>query len=82
MNKIQWLLSAALALALGATLLFQSGCGKKPDEPATNATATNTTAKSAADVPIGKYYCSMHPEVVQDKPGRCSKCGMNLSVKF
>ncbi|MBU2539327.1 MAG: heavy metal translocating P-type ATPase [Proteobacteria bacterium] len=26
----------------------------------------------------GKYTCPMHPEVVQDKPGSCSKCGMAL----
>jgi hypothetical protein len=27
------------------------------------------------------YTCSMHPEIVQDKPGKCSKCGMNLTAK-
>ncbi len=25
-----------------------------------------------------KYTCPMHPEVVQDKPGNCPKCGMTL----
>ena len=24
------------------------------------------------------YTCSMHPEVVQNKPGTCPKCGMAL----
>jgi hypothetical protein len=28
-----------------------------------------------------KYTCSMHPEVVQDKPGNCPKCGMKLVEK-
>jgi hypothetical protein len=27
------------------------------------------------------YTCSMHPEVVSDKPGKCPKCGMTLVVK-
>ena len=24
------------------------------------------------------YTCPMHPEIIQDKPGNCPKCGMNL----
>ncbi|MFQ6096435.1 MAG: heavy metal-binding domain-containing protein, partial [Armatimonadota bacterium] len=27
------------------------------------------------------YYCTMHPEVTSDKPGKCPKCGMNLEPK-
>ena len=27
------------------------------------------------------YTCSMHPEVVSDKPGDCPKCGMTLVLK-
>jgi hypothetical protein len=27
------------------------------------------------------YTCPMHPEVVQDHPGNCPKCGMTLVVK-
>ncbi len=27
------------------------------------------------------YTCPMHPEVVQDKPGSCPKCGMNLVIR-
>jgi hypothetical protein len=27
-----------------------------------------------------KYTCPMHPEVVQSKPGKCPKCGMNLEL--
>ena len=25
-----------------------------------------------------KWTCSMHPEIIRDKPGRCPKCGMDL----
>jgi len=28
-----------------------------------------------------KYTCSMHPDVVQDKAGKCPKCGMDLTEK-
>ncbi len=27
-----------------------------------------------------QYFCPMHPEVVQDKPGSCPKCGMDLDA--
>ena len=27
------------------------------------------------------YTCSMHPEVKSDKPGKCPKCGMELTQK-
>ena len=27
------------------------------------------------------YTCSMHPEVISDKPGKCLKCGMELIKK-
>ena len=25
-----------------------------------------------------KYICPMHPDVKEDKPGSCPKCGMDL----
>lgn len=28
----------------------------------------------------GKYVCPMHPEVVSDKPGKCTICGMPLEL--
>jgi Cu+-exporting ATPase len=36
-----------------------------------------TTAASTA-ISSGGYTCPMHPEVHQDKPGACPKCGMAL----
>jgi Cu+-exporting ATPase len=41
---------------------------------APRATPKATTAKSQT----GQYTCPMHPEVVQDIPGACPKCGMAL----
>lgn len=50
---------------------------------------TKTVAKPAAPAPdektahikAGQFYCPMHPEVVQDQPGKCPKCGMDLVEK-
>src|SRR6266540_848698 len=27
-----------------------------------------------------KYSCPMHPDVTSDKPGKCTKCGMDLAL--
>ena len=27
------------------------------------------------------YTCPMHPEVVQNSPGKCPKCGMDMARK-
>lgn len=35
-------------------------------------------AKEMAVSKSGKYTCPMHPEIVQDGPGTCPKCGMAL----
>lgn len=41
------------------------------------------TAKHDEEKPKGKaiYTCPMHPEVQQDHPGDCPKCGMALEPK-
>ena len=38
---------------------------------------TETSVKEATKT----YTCSMHPEVISDKPGKCPKCGMELIEK-
>ena len=35
-------------------------------------------SETKADASAAKYTCPMHPEVVQDHPGACPKCGMAL----
>jgi hypothetical protein len=46
-------------------------------------TEANLTAKVVySDSTKGDVYtCSMHPDVISDKPGQCPKCGMNLIKK-
>ena len=45
---------------------------------ACSSSATKDTKATEAAKPKGKYYCTMHPEITSDKPGTCSKCGMDL----
>lgn len=36
--------------------------------------------KYKAGTVLTTYSCPMHPEVTSDKPGKCSKCGMDLNL--
>src|SRR5271156_2824879 len=45
------------------------------DSASSNSKAiTSTSAKP-------QYTCPMHPEIRQDHPGNCPKCGMTLELK-
>ena len=46
---------------------YQQGAGESPAKPMHTAAPTGTV-----------YTCPMHPEVRQDRPGTCPKCGMAL----
>lgn len=44
-------------------------------------TACSTDANNAKNEQLTKdemYTCTMHNEVMNDKPGKCPKCGMTL----
>ncbi len=44
---------------------------------------SNTTIKTSAIATTGIIYtCPMHPEVRQDHPGHCPKCGMTLEAEM
>ncbi len=60
--------AAAVALALSLVIALGS--------PRAARAASETSADAAAKVTI--YTCSMHPQVMQDKPGYCPICGMKL----
>lgn len=50
----------AFAILLAGTTTFAQT--KKTNTPKHHATATT------------KYTCTMHPEIVRNKPGKCPKC--------
>lgn len=80
MKILTFILSVSLVLAT----LPSFGFGMRENGPGTTdnlsfdafhqKTKTDTVQKFV-------YTCPMHPEVVQDKAGKCAKCGMNLVKK-
>ena len=58
-----------LFVVTGATFSFAQT--SKPKMPVSK---SDSTAKYV-------YTCTMHPEVITDKPGNCPKCGMKLVKK-
>ena len=45
-------------------------------------TSVSDTTKTQKVKPVKvQYTCTMHPEVISDKPGKCPKCGMTLVKK-
>jgi Heavy metal binding domain len=68
----------ALAAMAGIAGLPLAGCTGST-QTGTPTQSTNQPAQKNA--PAVQYTCSMHPEVLQDKPGDCPKCGMKLVEK-
>jgi hypothetical protein len=75
MKRIQLSLALALLATLGMLALSMTGCTGSGQNDKTTQGGAQKDGKSA------KYTCSMHPEVVLDKPGDCPKCGMKLVEK-
>jgi hypothetical protein len=40
----------------------------------------NTDLQKGGTVIASTFTCPMHPDVISDKPGKCSKCGMDLTL--
>lgn len=59
-----------IILAIAALTIGMAACNN----------GSNKNAKENAK-PKGKYYCTMHPDITSDKPGTCSKCGMDLEER-
>jgi hypothetical protein len=72
MKTNKWLMTALMAVGLMGVTLGVGGCKEKE---------SGQSGNSAAKEHAVQYTCSMHPDVVQDKPGKCPKCGMDLVEK-
>jgi membrane fusion protein, copper/silver efflux system len=78
MKRTTWRTITALVAVAGITSLALAGCSDSSQTNTSTPTTNEPAQKSAQAV---SYTCSMHPEVVQDKPGNCPKCGMKLVEK-
>ncbi|WP_375773312.1 efflux RND transporter periplasmic adaptor subunit [Archangium gephyra] len=74
------------AAALAATALASAVLGggavhllaHRDEAHEAHAPATAATTPAASEPAATKYQCPMHPSVVQDQPGKCPICGMDL----
>jgi|JI10StandDraft_1071094.scaffolds.fasta_scaffold71715_2 uncharacterized protein with PIN domain len=73
------LLVTALSMFLVMTLITACQPGKEKAEK--NEPSESMDSTSNEQMAKVQYTCSMHPEVLQDEPGKCSKCGMELVKK-
>ena len=73
MKKLAWI---APLLLLGAVVVGFSGCSKTEQQSAQSEQSQQTSTNKTV-----QYTCPMHPEVVQNSPGNCPKCGMKLVEK-
>lgn len=57
-----------------ASLVYAAPVQTKP-------AAKSKTSTAKPDKTVVQYTCSMYPEVLSSKPGKCPKCGMSLVKK-
>ena len=62
----------AIAILFSAVAVFAA--------PSNTALSDTTKTKKVKPAKV-QYTCTMHPEVLSDKPGKCPKCGMTLVKK-
>ncbi|OCX52748.1 hypothetical protein BEL04_13830 [Mucilaginibacter sp. PPCGB 2223] len=65
-------------MLMAVAILFSAASVWAADLHTGKVTADTTKKAKPAKV---QYTCTMHPEVLSDKPGKCPKCGMTLVKK-
>lgn len=60
---------------------FVTSCQQSKDKSIQTESNHEMDAKEHEQMAKVQYTCTMHPEVLQDEPGKCPKCGMELVKK-
>ncbi|RMF20063.1 MAG: hypothetical protein D6760_12365, partial [Deltaproteobacteria bacterium] len=70
----------SFGVGAGAGLLWHQwqGASQEAPTPAVEHEHEGAGAQGGAEEAKTWYTCGMHPEVIQDHPGDCPKCGMKL----
>lgn len=79
-RKAAAILVSGVALSAGAVYFLGPGGSSSPSSTAqkTDSHAGHEHSDGASEGET-KYTCSMHPQVIQDEPGTCPICGMDLT---
>lgn len=67
-----WIAVVVVVLVVGWWIFYS------PYSPLRHEMAGEHTYKEITVAGVTKYYCAMHPWIIQDKPGNCPLCGMQL----
>ncbi len=62
--------------ALGAGYMLRGGCA--PEQPALEAAEALSAPAPTAEEKPQIWTCAMHPQIVQQKSGKCPICAMEL----
>lgn len=76
--KRRSILVVSLLAVLGVGLLLWMATRSSPPVGAPEYVHAEATDSAQSREGTTWYTCGMHPEVVQDHPGDCPKCGMKL----
>ncbi|MHC4760307.1 MAG: YHS domain-containing protein [Planctomycetota bacterium] len=77
--KIRLLMISLSILILGMAI-YSAGCEKKVDAPVQESTAKACPADCMKPCCVAEtvWTCTMHPQILEEKAGKCSMCAMNL----
>jgi len=71
-NKARLIMISLIMIGMAVLVAFFSCTGEKTN---------NNKSQMKTMIVKNQYVCSMHPKVIQDKPGDCPICGMSLIEK-